>query len=76
MTEDCIIKINIGKPFRFIDKKLNKVWLSHPSLIELRKEPIIKLDWEHTEYKWIKAEKLKEFDIVLGLDKSLAEALK
>ncbi len=40
----------------------------------VKKKPIIKLDWEHTEYRWIKPQKMKDFDTVPGLEKSLENA--
>ena len=76
LTKNDIMTIHIGRPFRFTDREINKIWLCHPCLIELKKKPNIKIDWEHTEYRWIKKEELKEFDIVPGLDKSLEEAFR
>ncbi len=43
---------------------------------ELKNKPEIILDWEHTEYKWIKSKELKNFDMVPNLDKSLENASK
>ena len=50
--------------------KIKKTWVVHPILIELNKKPEVKLDWEHTEFKWIKPEQIKDFDRVYGLEKS------
>jgi len=44
--------------------------------VDLKKKPDIKLNWEHTEYRWIKPEELKKFDIVPSLDNSLKRAFK
>ena len=76
LTEDNITTINIGRPYQFTDNELNKTWIRHPILVELKNKPIIKLDWEHTECKWIKPEELKEFDTVPKLTKSLEDAFK
>jgi isopentenyldiphosphate isomerase len=54
----------------------HKTWITCPVLIELKNKPEIKLDWEHTEYKWINPEELISFDIVPKLDKSLRRVLK
>jgi 8-oxo-dGTP pyrophosphatase MutT (NUDIX family) len=70
INESNILSIQFGKQYEFTDEKINKTWIIHPVLVELRNEPKIKLDWEHTEYKWIKPEELKIFDIVPELDKS------
>lgn len=71
ITADMIKKIKLGEPYEFSDKKINKTWIIFPVLVELNKEPIIKLDWEHTEYKWINLVDLKKFDIVPNLDETL-----
>lgn len=76
LDEDNISSIHIGKPYKFIDTKINETWIIHPVLIELKNKPTIELDWEHTEYKWIKSEELRDFDTVPNIDKSLENAFK
>jgi isopentenyldiphosphate isomerase len=75
IDEDNILSYNFGKSYKFTDPMANKTWIVHPVLVELKNKPIIKLDWEHTEYKWIKPEELKNFDIVFKIDESLKRAL-
>lgn len=76
ISEDNILSIHIGETYKFTDAEANKTWIVHPVLVELKIKPEIKLDWEHTEYKWIKPEELKEFDTVPKLDRSLENTLK
>ena len=76
INEDNILSIHIGESYKFTDTKVNKTWIVHPVLVELKNRPSIKLDWEHTEYKWIKPGELKNFDIVPKLEESLKRALK
>jgi isopentenyldiphosphate isomerase len=71
INEDNILLFRIGESYEFTDVEVNKTWIVNPCLIELKDEPVIKLDWEHTEYKWIKPEELREFDVVSKLDTSL-----
>jgi len=71
-----IFTLHFGQPYEFTDSKLNKTWIVHPVLAEFKKEPEIKLDWEHTEYRWIKPEELKNFEIVPKLEESLKRVLK
>lgn len=75
IQENIISNIKFGKPWKLIDKKINKTWLINPVLVELNKKPPIKLDWEHTDYNWIRPEEMSKFDIVTKLDKSLENAL-
>lgn len=75
IQQDIILSIHFGKFWKLYDKKINKTWLIYPVLAELNKRPQIKLDWEHTDYKWTKPEDLTKFDIVTKLDTSLENAL-
>ena len=73
--EKNILSYSLGEPFKFTDQKARKTWIVHPAKIELKNEPDIKLDWEHTEYKWIRPEELEKFDTVPNLDLSLKRGL-
>jgi 8-oxo-dGTP diphosphatase len=75
ISRNSISSIHIGKPYEFNDPKLGITWIDHPVLLELKKKPEIKLDWEHTEYRWIKPEELDKFDTVPELHKTLENAL-
>ncbi len=76
LNENNTSLVHIGKPYKFIDTEINKTWIIHPVLIELKNKPTIELDWEHTEYKWVKPEEIKDFDTVPNIDKSLKNASK
>ena len=71
VDEKNIKFIEVKDPYKSIDNKINKTWIIHPVLVELNKKPEIKLDWEHTEFKWINPKDLKNYDFVKDLDKTL-----
>ena len=50
-------------------------WFVHPFLFKI-KSGNIKIDWEHTEYRWIKLEEIKKYDTVPMLKESLENVLK
>ena len=75
IKKNNILSHSLGEPFKFTDPKARKTWIVHPAKVELKNNPDIKLDWEHTEYKWIKPEELKKFDTVPRLDLSLKKGL-
>ncbi len=75
ITIDMIKQTKLGQPYEFIDNNTRKIWVIFPILVELNKKLVIKLDWEHTEYKWISPQDLKNFDIVPNLDKTLSKVL-
>jgi len=71
-VDDRIISsIKIGKMYEFYDEKIDRKWIVTPILVELKELPKIKLNEEHTEYKWIKIDEIENFDTVPNLMKSL-----
>ena len=73
IAEKNIKSLILGKDYEFTHNK--KTWNVYPALAELKNKPTIELDWEHTEYKWIKPGELKNFDTVPELDKGLKNVL-
>lgn len=68
--------IKKGKPVEVIDRNLNRKWIVHPFLFHVRAPEKIKIDWEHTEIRWIKPNELSKFETVPGLTEALARVLK
>ena len=52
----------------------NHEWEIFPFLFE-SKNPDVKLNWENSEFKWIKVEELKNYETVPSLDKVLFNLL-
>lgn len=73
--EEMISAIYIGEAQEETDAGIGKVWLVAPALVKLKRAPQIKLDWEHTEYKWVYPEEIKGYDTVSGLESTLSAAL-
>jgi PncC family amidohydrolase len=65
-----------GEPLEVIDKDLNRKWIVHPFLFHVKSPDKVKIDWEHTETKWIKPSELKKYDTVPGLARALARVKK
>jgi len=68
--------IKKGEPLEVIDRSLNRKWVVHPFLFHVKAPEKIKIDWEHTEVKWIKPRELAKYKTVPGLDKALARVTK
>jgi PncC family amidohydrolase len=60
-----------GKPLEVIDNDLNRKWIVHPFLFHVKAPDKVKIDWEHTEAKWIKPSELKKYETVPGLGRAL-----
>lgn len=58
--------IKEGDLLPVVDEKLGKKWVVHPFHFLLSTSEI-KIDWEHSQFKWIKPEEIKEHHTVPGL---------
>ncbi len=70
IREDNLLSIKFLNRYKFTDPSIKKTWITYPVIVEI-KNPKIKLDWEHTEHKWIKLEDVRKFDTVPNLGKVL-----
>jgi len=52
-----------GRPVNFFDDAEGKTWTVHPFLFRSNTDAI-KIDWEHTEYRWIKPSDIERYDTV------------
>jgi len=52
-----------GQPVNFFDKAEKKLWTVHPFLFSSATD-VIKIDWEHVEYRWIKPSEIASYDTV------------
>jgi 8-oxo-dGTP pyrophosphatase MutT (NUDIX family) len=59
-------------PMSVRDGALGRLWRVHPLLFELTSDSTIRLDWEHTESRWIAPEAMQEIDTVPGLADAFA----
>jgi len=75
IEKDKILDIKVKDSWELFDPEINKTWIIFPVLVELKENPEIKLDWEHTEYKWIKPEEIMNYDIIYRLEDNLKRVL-
>ena len=71
---DDIKRIEYGRRFELVDEAIAKTWLVFPAVVELMRLPGIRLDWEHSDYRWIEPEALTDYAIVPQLDTSWKNA--
>ncbi len=75
IIEDKITLVRSTKEMRINSPQYeNHEWEIFPFLFEA-KNPIIKLNWENSEFKWINKEELKNYDTVPSLQKVLFNLL-
>ncbi len=75
IRKEDIAEISTGKVIRVDDPFLHRTWDLYLSVVELKIQTVIRLDWEHTEYRWITPEDIEKYDTVPGLDHAFHEAI-
>ncbi len=61
--EDCKL-LKRGKPFEVSDDKAGVKWVVHPFLFQIKEPGKIRIDWEHTEIRWINPEDINNYEMV------------
>jgi len=75
ITEDMITFVRSAEEMRVNSPQYeNHEWEIFPFLFEA-KNPIIKLNWENSDFKWINVEELENYDTVPSLQKVLFNLL-
>ena len=64
-----------GELLEVIDKSLNRKWIIHPFLFHVKAPEKIRINWEHTEMRWIKPKELAKFTTVPGLKEVLKRVM-
>ena len=64
-----------GPPLEIVDISIKTRWKVHPYLFKVSRVDAIKLDWEHTELKWIDPAVIGNFDLVPGLEEALVSVM-
>lgn len=71
LEPEDVESIKVGETYTFKDKEIGLTWITYPVLVTLKRKPEIKLQEEHTQYRWIKPEELKTYEIVPKIDLAL-----
>lgn len=70
-----IERIVTGELIERKSTKHDRVWMIYPVLVELKQKPVIKLDWEHSEYAWIRPDDLKNYEILSDFGEIVTQTL-
>jgi ribose 1,5-bisphosphate isomerase len=63
LTPPDIKLVRSGEPLRVYDEHEDIVWIVHPFLFDVTR-PSVRLDWEHSEYKWVRQSELVAYETV------------
>lgn len=67
LTESDLTLLKQGLPLEVVDEKLDRIWVVHPFRFELSQPDKVKIDWEHSEYKWVNPREIIDHACVPGL---------
>lgn len=71
LAREHVILLRAGEPLEVVDAEAQRRWIVHPFLFEMRPDVRVRVDWEHTETRWVRPEEVSAFETV----PQLAEAL-
>ncbi len=75
ITEDKIKFLKSASEMKVVSPQYdNHEWEIFPFLFEVE-NPIIKLNWENSEYRWVTFDEIKNYDTVPSIDKVLLSLL-
>jgi 8-oxo-dGTP pyrophosphatase MutT (NUDIX family) len=74
---DALTLVKKGDPIEISDKYEGRQydWIVYPFLFHVEGKELVRIDWEHEEYKWVYPSELKKFNTVPGLDKVVVQLL-
>ena len=65
-----------GEPLIVVDEAIDTRWTVHPFLFEMMRPEDVRLDWEHTESRWVRPEEVSGMETVPELAEALARVYK
>ena len=78
LTPDLVALIFQEDPISFTDVYQGERydWTIHPFLFELLKHQEMKIDWEHTEYRWVHPDELTRYQTVPHFTKTVQSMMR
>ncbi len=67
LTPGSLKTLSLLPSFPVYDAQLRRVWRIYPVRAEVEGDPPIQLDWEHTEYRWVRREDLPRYQTIPSL---------
>jgi 8-oxo-dGTP diphosphatase len=75
ILEKDIASIDVKGVYTYTDGAIKKKWITQVVVVELKAVPEIRIDWEHTEYRWIFPDELESYDVIYNLPELMKKAL-
>jgi 8-oxo-dGTP pyrophosphatase MutT (NUDIX family) len=74
---DALMLIKKGDPIEFSDTYEGRRydWIVYPFLFHIEDKELVRIDWEHEEYRWVFPSEVRKLDTVPGLDEVVTQLL-
>ncbi|HUS99488.1 MAG TPA: NUDIX pyrophosphatase [Candidatus Thermoplasmatota archaeon] len=74
---DALELVRKGDPLEFSDTYDGRRydWIVYPFLFHIKNKELVRIDWEHEEYRWVYPSEIKKLDTVPGLDEVVRQLL-
>lgn len=74
---DALELVRKGNPIEISDtyegRRYN--WIVYPFLFHIQAKELVRIDWEHEEYRWVHPSEVRKLQTVPGLDEVVMELL-
>ena len=68
--EELVASCREAEPYAADEPEIGKRWVICPAKVELATKPGIQLDWEHTDYAWVRPDDVTAYQTVPGFQES------
>lgn len=72
LGRDAVRLLAEGEPLIVADESIDTRWTVHPFLFDLLRPEGLRLDWEHTEMRWLRPEEVAGTETVPALAEALS----
>ena len=72
LARDEVTLLRAGEPLVVEDSEADRRWVVYPFLFEVQPDAEVRVDWEHTEARWVRPEEVPTFETVPQLSEALA----
>jgi 8-oxo-dGTP diphosphatase len=74
---DALELVRKGDPLEFSDTYDGKRydWIIYPFLFHIQDKGLVRIDWEHEEYRWVYPSEIKKLDTVPGIEEVIRQLL-
>jgi len=71
LGRDEVTLLRAAEPLVVVDAEAGRRWIVHPFLFEVQTDAQVRVDWEHTEARWVRLEEVSAFETVPQLTEAL-----